>query len=80
MYLALVGECLEPVLNAVFVAWPLERVECMNDLWYRKLNPSDPHTVYYYLDGKQHCLWGPAEVYNGFCNNRQQGRHMYDGQ
>jgi hypothetical protein len=75
LYLTLVGECLEPVLNAVFVAWPLNRNEMITN-WGNK-------RISYSLDGQRHRLWGSAivfeqdgeEVHTGL--HFQQGVHMW---
>lgn len=74
MYLTLVGECLEPVLNAVFVAWPLECKYSLHDVWFEYEQPNAPPAMKYLLDGQDHCLWGPAVFINGIPGHVQQGK------
>ena len=45
--LGLLG-CLGPVLDAVYVHWPLQERRYSGE------------AVAYYLDGVSHCLWGPS--------------------
>lgn len=68
VYLALSLECNEIVLNSVFVAWPLEKINTKNGL------------VVWCLDDDPHCLWGPSHVtFLCECYNQQGVLHRLDG-
>jgi hypothetical protein len=68
VYLAIFLECNEIVLNALFVAWPLQQMNKENGL------------VIWSLDGENHCLWGPSHVTTICACYSQQGvLHRIDG-
>lgn len=71
MYLTLVGECLEPVLNAVFVAWPLNRNEILTNWGSKRIS--------YSLDDQRHCLWASAITYEEDGEENDTGLHFQQG-